>query len=132
MHLRPIEAYTGLSSSTEPIYKDENITVYGIPISPSLAPECDEPPSPSDRPLKRRRLDPDSGSIPTSTSGSLAQEWRESIVKIMFPADRKHEDLREEKKEAKKKGKEKNKEKVDIGESAPAEAPSEAGNWGQL
>ncbi|KAF8631971.1 hypothetical protein AX15_002105 [Amanita polypyramis BW_CC] len=131
LHVRPIETKLVTSSSPEPVYKDENITVYGIPILPSPSPESNSAllhtedaslkrkRSPArDYPSKRVATSHDNNSLsstttldqamshpdfsPISLSGNLAQEWRFSMVKMMFPASKKHENeiTKEKKKEA--------------------------------
>src|SRR6266550_2268855 len=111
MRVQPIEVQPTVSSSPEPVYKDGNITVYGISLFPSSAIEqgmhllC-----PDEASLKRKRSPtPDlpskraftasndnSSSDQTITSGfspsSLsAQDWRTSVLNLMFPADKMHE-----------------------------------------
>ncbi|KAK2462756.1 hypothetical protein APHAL10511_005274 [Amanita phalloides] len=119
VHVRPIEAQ--LIASPEPLYKDENITVYGVPVLPSTT---EQPMQnllyPGDVPLKRKRspsLDQPSKRVavashdhsmstpnfyPPGPSSSLAQEWRSSMVKIMFPENKRHENViaREKKEES--------------------------------
>ncbi|KAM6497244.1 hypothetical protein JOM56_007717 [Amanita muscaria] len=117
LHIQPIEAPSIPLSSPEPIYKDDNITVYGIPIAPSVLAQGDalgdsplkqkrkRSPSPH-RTLKRASIAKADSSLPTTTleqissqlgfspsslSGDLAQEWKTSLVKVMFPASKKHE-----------------------------------------
>ncbi|EIW77124.1 hypothetical protein CONPUDRAFT_139171 [Coniophora puteana RWD-64-598 SS2] len=100
------------SSSMEPIYKDENISVYAVPIMPRQA-EAVRPvtepsskrkhsPSPT-RPAKRLALSPDAQSSPFNATdrlqsmmkngnfnashlyGDVAQAWRTVLVQKMFP-----------------------------------------------
>ncbi|KAG5654002.1 hypothetical protein H0H81_008584 [Sphagnurus paluster] len=117
LHINPIESTwtPSTSAAPEPLFKDANITVYGIPIAPSVAAEsttmtCEtsvevednsevgqkrkRDPTP-DVPEKRAALDNSSQPLsqmrqspefsPTSLEGDTAQEWRRLMIKTMFP-----------------------------------------------
>lgn len=148
MRVEATEAHPIMSSAPEPIYKDGHITVYGIPLSQSSAIEQDihllgpedvslkrkRSPTP-DRPSKRavasseEKEDPDPtldqirstpGFSPRTLSGSLAQDWRSYLLDVMFPADKKHENVitsKKMKEEKLAKQKEKGKGKGKVSES---------------
>ncbi|GLB41597.1 putative tRNase Z endonuclease [Lyophyllum shimeji] len=111
--VNPIESSwtPSLSPSPDPLYRDENISVYGIPITPSspisthetCSAEANEvgqkrkrDPSPH-RPEKRPTLTTDTPSpsletirhlpefAPQSLEGEAAQEWRRLMINTMFP-----------------------------------------------
>ncbi|KAF5379502.1 hypothetical protein D9615_006481 [Tricholomella constricta] len=119
LNINPVESsWTPTSSpSPDPLFKDANITVYGLPISPSsesnnsptsvhegFATEASEvgqkrkrDPSPdipekrpalmnadaSSTPLEKMRQSPEFS--PDSLEGQTAHEWRELMIKTMFP-----------------------------------------------
>ncbi|KAF9006200.1 hypothetical protein BDQ17DRAFT_1352945 [Cyathus striatus] len=118
MTVNPIEI--DCSSSTnpepEPIYKDDNVMVYAIPINPSLRSgktnsdtsmntdaadvsldaslKRKRDPSP-DQPQKRRLVEPDvslealmrnSEFTPETLEGKHAEDWRKRMVSVMFPS----------------------------------------------
>lgn len=113
MRVQPIEVQPVVSSSPEPVYKDGNITVYGISLFPSSAIEQgmhllrpDEtslkrkrsptPDLPSKRAFTASNDNPSSdqiGTPPPSLSGTSAQDWRTSLLSLMFPANKKHDNL---------------------------------------
>ncbi|KAF8639102.1 hypothetical protein AX17_001745 [Amanita inopinata Kibby_2008] len=130
------EAVSDTIPSQVPIFKDENVTIYGIPITPPLSSQDDslsqthESACSEKTSLKRKRSQsPEHSSkrtavsafedslpsddtleqamsrprfSPTLLSGKLAQDWRNSMARIMFPGTRKHENeiAKEKKKEA--------------------------------
>jgi ribonuclease Z len=148
--VQPIEVQPTVSSSPEPVYKDGNITVYGISLFSSSAIEQGMHLSrPDEASLKRKRsptpdlpskraitasndnLSSDQittpGFSPSSLSGTVAQDWRSSVLNLMFPADKKSHNLivSGKKKEAilaKKKEKEKEKSEASVD-------PPKLGKW---
>lgn len=104
-----------LSSTPNPVYKDDNISVYSIPILPtSTELHIDSSESSS----KRKRVDspvsfskrarapstPQSNTLqaiinqqdflPESLEGKLAQEWRQQMLQTMFPKSREPEEVK--------------------------------------
>ncbi|KAG6839604.1 hypothetical protein C0991_000997 [Blastosporella zonata] len=118
LNISPVESSWTPSSSPEPLFKDGNITVYGIPILPSPEPSdatvvsSPEPsldtseaghkrkrePSPE---LPEKRLALDKAGSPSAENqqklqnpspdmleGEAADEWRRKLIQIMFPGTR--------------------------------------------
>ena len=114
MRVKPVEASssTTIASPPRPIYKDENVTIYALTISSSPDSEMaaiatDGPvtsdPSAPDIPSKRKReATPDSPRkrssnqtlkqvmedpdfLPEDLTDERAHEWREHVIKTMFP-----------------------------------------------
>ncbi|KAF4591050.1 hypothetical protein EYR40_009650 [Pleurotus pulmonarius] len=125
MPVNPIEA--SLLPTQEHLYKDENITVYSIPITPSFSAPDDastmskrkRDASPSS-PVKRARVEEgtppksyeslsealdDPKLSPVQLEGPVAHEYRKLMVKTMFPASQKSSASTPSQKSGKKKGK---------------------------
>ncbi|KAL0575576.1 hypothetical protein V5O48_006392 [Marasmius crinis-equi] len=99
MPVNPIEtpsSLPNLSSVPEPIYKDENITVYSIPVYPSKVEEGEalttdtgkrkrSEESGDQRPAKRSNTTHESA-IPSASIDEEAQAFRSSMIDTMFPA----------------------------------------------
>lgn len=143
MPVNPIEA--SLSLTQEHLYKDENITVYSIPIMPTLSALDDaltmskrkRDASPSS-PVKRARVEEgtppksyetlsealnDPKLCPVRLEGPVAHEYRKLMVKTMFPASQKSTTSSPSQKSGKKKGK-----ATDIAVDTLPEVPSDRAN----
>ncbi|KAF9487434.1 hypothetical protein BDN71DRAFT_1458518 [Pleurotus eryngii] len=143
MPVNPIEA--SLSLTQEHLYKDENITVYSIPIMPTLSAldgaltmskrKRDTSPS---SPVKRARVEEgtppksyetlsealnDPKLNPVRLEGPVAHEYRKLMVKTMFPASQKSSASSPSQKSGQKKGK-----ATDIAIDMLPEVPSDRAN----
>ncbi|KAH0583074.1 hypothetical protein H2248_010964 [Termitomyces sp. 'cryptogamus'] len=111
LNISPVESSCTPSRSPEPLFKDENITVYGIPILPLFESQettvHSHPESSVDTieagqkrkretspylPGKRQALDsalsPSSGQSPDPPAllrGEAADDWRRRMIELMFP-----------------------------------------------
>ena len=111
LNISPVESPCTPSPSAEPLFKDENITVYAIPILPLSEPQeatvHSNLQSSEDRtetgqkrkreaspdlPGKRQALDgvspspsEQSTNIPVLLKGAAADEWKRQMIKLMFP-----------------------------------------------
>lgn len=125
MPVNPIEA--SLSPTQEHLYKDENITVYSIPITPSVSAPDDastmskrKRDASSSSPVKRARVEEgtpltsyeslsealnDPRLSPVQLEGPVAHEYRKLMVKTMFPASKQSSASTPSQKSGKKKGK---------------------------
>ncbi|KAJ7282084.1 hypothetical protein C8J57DRAFT_1056630, partial [Mycena rebaudengoi] len=78
------EVPVGQSQSPSPLFQDENISIYGISITPNKVQSSSPEPEPEASSLTQLEALPDFS--PTQLEGRLAHDWRRRTVDRMFPA----------------------------------------------
>ncbi|KAJ6547859.1 hypothetical protein B0H10DRAFT_2130608 [Mycena sp. CBHHK59/15] len=74
-----------LSNEPAPLFRDSNMSVYGIPISSSANPPADSSLPSDDATTSLADLQKRPGFSPSNLEGRPAQEWRRHIINLMFP-----------------------------------------------